>query len=124
MEPITFTLTKTPGIVQVQVPYLLAKDTFYRWSFAVVCDADRPSRNPVVSGWVRRVEPDSGVVQKLKKVKQPERVATIYAKAGLWYDALTLLAKHRDANPQTAAAWQELLRSQQLETVSLQPITN
>ncbi len=97
---------KTPGVIRLSVPGTMPKlvvGQLYKWSLTVKC-------NPInrVSGWIERVDdPVSSSVVGLAK-------AAAYAKAEIWYDALTVLGDlRRNGSPaeQKAAfeAWKKLL---------------
>lgn len=55
-ELISAELRDTPGLIEYLLPYGLEPDELYRWYFSVICDIDKLSRNPVVRGWVERIE--------------------------------------------------------------------
>jgi hypothetical protein len=104
--PIIFTLPKEPGLVQVQIPnnvqMNLEINKPYKWFFSIVCDENKPSRNPSVSGWIQRilankagfvVEPSEDVLARISYRDM--------AKKGLWFDAFTRLAElYQSTNPQ------------------------
>ncbi|WP_334824403.1 DUF928 domain-containing protein [Nostoc sp.] len=86
-EPIRFKLPEKPGIAQVRIPISLTRGKVYQWFFSVVCDENKPSRNPSVTGWIHRTEQDN---QRLGQLSQ---AYLYYAKWGLWYDSLTRLVE-------------------------------
>ncbi|MEH2285140.1 MAG: DUF928 domain-containing protein [Nostoc sp.] len=86
-KPIYFKLPKKPAIAQVRLPISLAKGKAYQWFFSVLCDENRPSRNPSVTGWIERVE------QNNRKFVESSQAYIYYARLGLWYDGFTRLAK-------------------------------
>jgi len=74
----------------------------YRWYFSLICDEFDRGTDIFTDGWVRRVDPPT------------ETLATSndYAQAGIWFEALELLAEDRRAQSGTTdLAWQELLTS-------------
>jgi Domain of Unknown Function (DUF928) len=77
----------------------------YRWTVALVCDADRPSQNVYARAWVTRVTPPPALALQLTGIKPgPEaeqQRALAYATAGIWYDAVASL--NQAQNPQNPA---------------------
>ncbi|NMF61128.1 DUF928 domain-containing protein [Pseudanabaena yagii] len=116
-------LTNTPSIVSTQFdqPLEIGKD--YKWLVSVVCVADDPE-DTFSEGIVRRVKPNLALVGKLEKASDIERVE-LYAKSGIWYEALANLAKLRLAqpnNPEIKAMWINLLKSSGLESLAIYPV--
>ncbi|WP_017663081.1 DUF928 domain-containing protein [Baaleninema simplex] len=106
------------GILELELPEAveaLAAEEDYRWQFAIVCPADATNarREIVTEGWVRRVEPSEALTQELEGV--PERnEPLVYGLNGIWYDALSGLARQVQASPsdeETQQRWQEFLES-------------
>ncbi len=121
-EPVTVTLPKSAGIFSVQFAKSLKLNTSYRWYFSVECDADRPAKNPRVQGWVRVKEPTTEVSKQLKQAVSPGQAAAIYARAGLWNDALTSLAQQHNSSTTAKTAWSELLKAEKLDPIESKPI--
>jgi hypothetical protein len=116
-------LTNTPSIVSTQFdkPLEIGKD--YKWLVSVVCVADDPE-DAFSEGIVRRVKPNPALIGKLEKASDIERVE-LYAKSGIWYEALANLAKLKLAqpnNPEIKAMWINLLKSSGLESLANYPI--
>lgn len=114
-EPISIPLSGTPGLVSVTLPETAEKleiDRTYHWFFEIECDADNPSENPRVDGWVERVDPIPGI--------EPDDYIA-YADNGIWYNALTPLARMRQQNPQNPTLqrdWEDLLKAVGLESLA------
>ena len=110
-------IPREPGIFSIDLGSLagtkivLEPDRTYGWYLSLICNANRPSRNPSVSGWIRYEPYDQrGTLGILGDREQVEN----YIDAGLWHDALTLAAQLRcqpDATGTNSAAWTELLDS-------------
>lgn len=85
-NPINLTLGESPGIISVSLPPQSSLQTGkpYFWYFSVICDLDRPSRNPSVNGWIQRVPSKPGIADGQDTV---------------WYDALNTLASARRQSP-------------------------
>jgi Domain of Unknown Function (DUF928) len=86
----------------------------YRWTVALMCDADRPSLNVYTRAWVTRVAPSMTLALQLTGIKSgPEaeqQRALAYATAGVWYDAVASLNQvQTPKNPQIAQSLQTLL---------------
>ncbi|MEP0919355.1 DUF928 domain-containing protein [Leptolyngbya sp. DQ-M1] len=123
-------LPKTnPGVIGFSIPASvpLAIAT-YQWDLALYCDsvgnsASDPNSNtfdrPLVrKGRIQRVATPPALQQELKQAKTPLDRAKLYAKYGIWYDALTALGVQIQAsqnNQVVLAAWRDLLRQQRLE---------
>lgn len=108
-----------PGLASLTLPSTaslspLEVDQTYRWVMTLVCDPDEPSGNKYVEGWVTRVSVSPSLKIKLELTKAAERY-NIYAKAGLWYDALKALTEMRQTQPNHATVqqqWTQLLKAQ------------
>jgi hypothetical protein len=123
----TVNLTGTPGIVGISLPATapeleIGKD--YKWLVSVVCESGAPE-DSFVAGSVRRIQPDSTLSQ-IDRAKPLEQVA-LYAKSGVWFDAVANLAALRKAqpnDPQVASAWKELLQGAGLDAIANAPLKN
>lgn len=116
-------LTNTPSIVGIQFDKPLEIGQDYKWLVSVVCVADDPE-DTFSEGIVRRVKPNLALIGKLEKASEIERV-DLYAKSGIWYDALAILAKLRlvqPIDPALKAMWINLLKSSGLESLANTPI--
>ena len=99
-QPIFISLAGTPGIISFRLPepYSLEVDKLYNWYFSIVCDAEKPSRNPGVRGWVQRVAASPELVADLNQAA-PIQKYIAYAENGIWFEMVTDLAKNLDRNP-------------------------
>lgn len=96
----------------------------YRWSFDVILDEGDRMDSVNVTGWIKRVSLDSTLQHKLDTAL-PQEKPTIYASNGLWYDALTSLAKLRCSYPNNAtfsSDWESLLQQVRLPAISTKPL--
>jgi hypothetical protein len=94
-----FMLNGEAGIVGVQVPDSVPElevGEAYYWQMVIKCDPDEPSAENVVGSWITRVN------NRRTPVAARARAAA-YANAGIWQDAVSILAKLRYADPSNAA---------------------
>jgi Domain of Unknown Function (DUF928) len=94
----------------------------YLWFFAPIQPGEilRPD-NAATVGWVKRVEAASDRESFSSAIEQ----ASAYAKEGIWYDTLSVLAQAQRSQPDNAALvqeWKELLEQVGLEAIATQPI--
>ena len=84
----------------------------YQWVVALVTDPNNRSTDLVASGVIKRVEPGADLKGKISKAT-PASLASVYAEAGIWYDALSVLSDQIEAQPENKslrAARSDLLR--------------
>ncbi|MFB2935347.1 DUF928 domain-containing protein [Aerosakkonemataceae cyanobacterium BLCC-F154] len=131
-----FNVRQGGGIISFSLPNnsnlpALELNKNYSWSVTLICDpiavADRGdySGNQKVEGAIRRVTPNQRVQQELKAAKSSRDRVIIYAKAGIWYDALNNLAELRRRNPNDPILikdWSELLQSVDMEKLAKEPL--
>ncbi len=124
---IEFEVTGESGIIQVEIPAHsgvppLAVGESYEWSLAMVCDRLDRSGDLFVVGSVERVAPDANLEQAL--AASPMDQSTVYAQAGLWYEAIEALVEQRQGSTLPADAltkWQTLLQDVGLEDLADEP---
>ena len=75
----------------------------YRWLLALELDADRPSRNPIVTGALRVLLLDDPRRADLNALPDAERGHALAA-AGIWYDAYDFFATLAESHPTSKAA--------------------
>jgi hypothetical protein len=121
---------ETPGIISIRLPETvtpLKSGALYHWFLNI--NFECPSDSLVtrqINGWVQRVAPDSKLTELLKNAT-PEQQAILYAKNGIWFDALTTLGDLRRSKPKDLSAienWNRLLQSIGLENLKTEPIVN
>lgn len=76
----------------------LKQGVTYKWTVAWVPKADNRSLNVVAGGSIRRVEPDANLTSALAEAEGAEQ-AVVYAKNGIWYDALEAISNAIEAAP-------------------------
>jgi hypothetical protein len=90
----------------------------------VVCESGSPEDSYVV-GSVRRIQPDSSLSQ-IDQAQPLDKVA-LYAKSGVWFDAVANLAtlrKDQPNDPKVASAWENLLKGAGLGAIANAPLKN
>jgi Domain of Unknown Function (DUF928) len=113
-EDVTFPVPDTTGPIALQLPQQqdpLEIGQRYEWIVELECDINDPAKNRTVSGWVKRIAPDPQLEEELDVADTPLEVAEVYARHGIWYETLSLVAKERQAHPedeQVMAAWRSL----------------
>lgn len=120
-------LPDAPGVIGVSLPAsapALKVGKRNRWFLNVYCDPQKPDSLIYVEGVIQRVNQSQAQAQQLQSAQPTQQVA-IYAKNGLWHDALTTLAQLRQKNPQDGtlvAEWKDLLDSVGLADVAAKPL--
>jgi len=78
------------GMMSVTLPadHELSTNETYRWTVAVVCNANRRSSDVFAQSWVQRISIPNSSMGAV--------TAEHYGQAGLWYDALAALSSDRD----------------------------
>jgi hypothetical protein len=123
------TIKNLSGVIGVSIPANtnvapLEVGKKYTWVFSLVCDPEDRSGDQVERGVVRRVELSAELLGELENA-EPRQKTVIYAKNGIWQDALSTLAAARRANPNDtdlAADWESLLDSVKLGEIAAEPI--
>lgn len=120
----TFQTTGRPGIVTLSLPtgaglspLQVGRD--YRWSFSIICQPGESTVNIEVEGWVRRVELNPTLNNRLQQAS-PENRVELYAESEIWHDALASLVQLRRNNPRNsavAARWSQLLSAAGLNNI-------
>lgn len=117
-------LTSTPSIVNVQfdqIPLEVGKD--YKWLISVVCKTGDPE-DLFAEGIIRRIKPEPTLLKQLEQATAIEKVY-IYAKFGIWHEAIADLANLRRTHPNSAdlkTNWLNLLKSSNLEPLANIPL--
>jgi len=96
----------------------------YSWEFWIFFQPPDRSDSTYVSGWIKRIEPNSELKHKLD-TSLPQEQPVIYAANGIWFEALTSLAKLRCTSPNDATLasnWESLLQQVGLPEISRKPL--
>ncbi len=112
-------LDQSPGLVQLQVPLDLEPGQSYLWTLKLICDRNRPEKDPRVDGEIKRISlPDFEAV--ITQAPLIDRLALLQSQ-GIWYDTVATLAELRrmdPLNPRLQRQWTTLLQSQDLEDIA------
>ncbi|HIK33077.1 MAG TPA: DUF928 domain-containing protein [Oscillatoriales cyanobacterium M59_W2019_021] len=131
-------LSEAQGAIGIDLPEseaALEIGKTYQWFAIALCHYDPEGQqaeseviytlnDPWVQGWVRRVEPNAALSHQMEREPSLE-LAALYAKNGIWFDTLALLAELRRQQPQNSAwarEWTALLNSVGLEAIATQPL--
>lgn len=123
-------LPPEPSVIGISLPEnvtSLEVGKTYRWYLKVRCKQQTASVPLYVEGDIQRINLDSRVMQQLEAADDPRQKIIIYAKEGIWFDALTMLAQIRLSNYNDASVkedWQSLLQSVNLGNISTAPLVN
>jgi hypothetical protein len=114
-----------PGIVNISLPptVSLSSNRDYTWYFLIYCGSRTPAS--YVSGLIRRVDRPN-LEKQLRSATLREQVA-LYAEQGIWYDAVSELAKlHRNdaQNAKVNRDWTSFLGSIGLESLTSEPFVS
>jgi Domain of Unknown Function (DUF928) len=92
----------------------------YTWQVRLKLNPNSIVTDYIVQGQIERFEPEALLAKDLEAAS-PEEKVVLYARSGLWYDALHALAELRRANPNDpllANEWTQLLRSADLDDIA------
>ena len=111
-----FELPAGAGIIGIPIPDTapaLEADKYYKISLAMICGQVLDPNDPVVEGWIKRVELDT---QSRPSQEISLELGAWYASNGIWFDTLQTLADLYEVEPDHAiAAWEALFRSVNLD---------
>ncbi|MDJ0775871.1 MAG: DUF928 domain-containing protein [Mastigocoleus sp. MO_167.B18] len=126
-EPIRVDIPQKPGTIGIKLsktakPLEIGK--YYHWYFLVDCNPRSISEDMAIEGFVKRIPLQPNLKQELEGAT-PQQKAKIYARAGIWQDAIAILAKLRRNKPQNTLFlndWKDLLQSVDLDEIANEPI--
>ena len=85
------------GIAKLEMPSNLPElvpGKEYRWSVTLICNKNRRSNDTFVQSWIKRVARSPQVEEKLTAATSDRDRASVYAEAGLWFDALNAISSN------------------------------
>lgn len=116
------TLPSRSGVFSIPLPYSLEVGKWYRWYLILDCNSPDLFDNDsflFIEGFLKRVELPEFKDHLDNKTSQ--KLITVYAQNGIWYDALNESAKLRCSNPQNytfTEAWSRLLKAVELDKIA------
>jgi Domain of Unknown Function (DUF928) len=116
-----------PGLISFSLPKTkepIAINQLYRWEVKLTLNREL-DKEVFVTGWIQRAALSNNLSEKLKLVT-PHKQAILYAENGIWYDAISTLAKLRRDLPQDLAIkqdWVDILKSVDLDELSDKPFS-
>ena len=118
-----FELPRAPGVIKVSLPKTVELEVGreYKWQFMIVCNQEDRSADRFVLGKLEREQLSPEMEATLEEEPNPIERAKLYARAKIWYEALTQVASARSQYP---GAWEELLRSAGLGAIATEPIAD
>lgn len=130
-EEISMSIPFQGGIAAISFEALgitLDPNEAYHWYLSIVCDRERPSRNPSVDAWTEIVDVDDRRVieSQISVIPDTMREIQFYIEQELWHETVTLLATLRcqePDNPLYKEALKELLTTLFLDDKSGADIT-
>ena len=117
--PLELAIAGTPGIIKVKVPKSLEKNQPYQWLFQITCGSEKSLdlRGTVI---VRAASPR--LIKQLGNTHSLREKAAVYAREGLWLDAVATLADAQTRDLAVRQDWQTLLQTLGLPELQQQPI--
>ena len=123
IDPTLEEVVATPGKAGIQSIDLaktgakLVTGKEYRWFVSVIADPGQRSNDVVASGTIQRIAPSESLEAEIAGADE-HTLAGIYAKEGVWYDAIDSLTRMIDKSPDDSGLQQQ--RTALLEQVGLQ----
>jgi hypothetical protein len=123
-------LPSKPSVIGISLPSTAASlevDKTYRWYLKLHCNQEAATVPVYVDGNIQRINLDSRVMQQLEATTDPRQKIIIYAKEGIWFDALNMLAQIRLSNYNDVSVqkdWQSLLQSINLDNIATAPLVS
>lgn len=117
----------TPGIMKLSLPASVSLKTgeAYTWRLAPICDPGNLGGEKFLEGVIERTQLNAQENNQLASVTEPLQKAEIYAKAQIWQETLSIITQLRSERPNDSKvnqAWQELLKSVELDQFATEPI--
>ena len=118
-------LEKTSGYVNFSLPSTapaLKLGEWYVWYFKVYCAPAEVSTPLFVQGWIQRVPVNS--ILNLELEQTAHRLDKVYARYGIWYDAVDRLARLHLFNPNNQVLRQDWHKLLNTKGVSLEELNS
>ncbi len=105
------------GIIRITIPSKVTPLNLqqpYRWSLSVFCEAQNPKASVFVNGTIRRTSLPNDIQRAVIAAQDPSDRAILYAKYGIWHDAVTALGVARGKSETIDGTWSDLLAAANL----------
>lgn len=109
-------LPLTQILPPAQKDFRLEEGKEYQWFISLICDPKELSLNVTASGSIKRVVPSPKLLTTLEKTPQ-QALPQLYAKHGIWYNAIDTVSQQIDKHPNVQAPRQ--IRARLLKQVGL-----
>lgn len=123
----TFPPVEQAGIISITPPAnqpSLKAGQEYTWGFSMICNANSRDQDQYLEGKIELMQ-DENIAAQIQETTKPLDSAVLYATAGFWENALSIVADLRRQNPKDPEIkqyWADLLKSVDLEEVADQPL--
>jgi hypothetical protein len=99
------------SLTPTDAPTLELGEVYY-WTVSIFCDAETPDVPVTIGAYIQRI----AAPENWDATAEPLQQSAAYARAGIWYDALTVLGNQyrEDGNSAIADAWTTLLQQANL----------
>ncbi len=94
----------------------LEKGKTYQWFVSLISDPEHRSTDIISGGMIQIGDPPASLGEDLKKA-DPVEATRLWAQAGFWYDAISVISSRLQANPKDPEM--HMLRASLLEEVNL-----
>lgn len=117
IQPVSLPIVADAGITEISLKKAdiqLEPDQAYHWYLSIVCDPERPSRNPSVDAWIETISTEESqlIEAEAAKIASDQARVDYYLEQGIWHEPTALLAKLRcqeSSGKQYTAELKELL---------------
>ena len=115
------------GIISFSIPETVTENSReahqnYHWYLSLICDHKHRSQDIVLEGWIEYVQLNNPVAAKINASDSITK-SNLLQQEGIWYDALSVLAKQKDSNSiLIQTEWSKLLQSIGLSDLASQPL--
>ncbi len=124
-----FTPNNQGGIISFSIPETVTENSReanqnYHWYLSLICDHKHRSQDIVLEGWIEYVQLNNPVAAKINASDSITK-SNLLQQEGIWYDALSVLAKQKDLDSDSSliqTKWSELLQSIGLSDLASQPL--
>ena len=123
----TFPPVRQAGIVSITLPAnqpALKAGKQYKWTFSMICDPNSRDLDIFLNGQIEIIQ-DENIAAQIQETPKPLDRAVLYATAGLWENAISILVdlrRQNPNNPEVKQYWADLLKSVELEKVTDKPL--